>query len=94
MRGLRRLLRLEHREGPMHAAAFSEESTKLTEKIKEALIFERVNLCAGRDDPHSVGKCLAGRAVSRVSRTVCVCGHEWPGMSAYLSRRIVVNSFA
>ena len=72
----------------------SDESTTLTVMEKEALIFELKTLSAGRDDPHSVGKCSAGRAVSRVSRTVCVCGHEWPGMSAYRARRIVVNLFA
>ena len=42
VRGSRRLLRLERREGPKHAAAFSEESATLTEMVKEALIFERV----------------------------------------------------
>ena len=94
MRGLRRLLGLEERERPRQTAAFAEESTTLTEMILEALIFEPENLSAGRGDPHSVGKCSAGRAGGRVARAVCVRGHEWPGLSAYHARRIVVKMFA
>ena len=73
VRGSRRLLRLEGREGPWHHAAFSEESTTLTKMVKEALIFGRENLSARRDERYRVGKCSAGRAVGRGSCGQCAC---------------------
>ena len=91
VRGSRRLLGLEEREGPWHLLRLSDESTTLTKMIFEALNFERENLSARRGDRHSVGKCAGGEAVGRVARTVCVRGHEWPRMSAYHSRRNAVK---